>query len=94
MTVLSGLRRRAFLSNLLVGIPALAAAQTGIVEKGKAVICDGSSVKCPLGHESCREIDAPIAVGNGNFEYPEVGQLHAFKMLRCQVCGVLFSEKQ
>lgn len=93
MTLLSGLSRRAFLSNLVVGVPALAARQTATLQKGKAVVCEGSSVKCPLGHETCREIDAPLAVGSQSYQNPEVGRLTAFTMLRCQLCGVLFAEK-
>lgn len=95
MSLLSGLSRRAFFSNLLLGIPALALAQkNAVLQKGKAVVCDGESLKCPLGHDTCREIDAPIVVGNNNRDYPDQAQIFEYKMLRCQVCGVLFSEKQ
>jgi hypothetical protein len=93
MSLLSSLSRRAFFSNLLLGIPALAVRQSAILQKGKAVICEGSTVKCPLGHDTCREIDAPIVVGNNNRDYPDSGQLFDTRMLRCQQCGVLFSEK-
>lgn len=64
--------------------------QQAILEKGRAKVCDTEVVKCPLGHETCKKIDAPIAVGNDSYQYPEVAQIQALKLLMCEQCGVLF----
>lgn len=95
--------RRSFLWHgpmLAVAIPATSQEiynkqGTGIVIKGKAVVCDGEAVKCPLGHDTCREIDAPIAVGNDSFQNPEVAQIRTYRVLFCESpgCGVLFARK-
>lgn len=68
---------------------------TGITVKGKAVVCDGEAVKCPFGHDTCREIDAPVAIGNDSYQNPEVGQLRSYRLLFCEWpgCGVLFARK-
>lgn len=66
------------------------AAQTAVMEKGKAVVCTGSSTKCPNGHDTCRVIDMPIVVGNDNASYPDWGQLINKRVLECEQCHVLF----
>lgn len=82
--------RRSFLA---YGVGMASAAQNAILEKGKAVVCDGDSVKCPNGHDTCQVINAPIAVGNDSYEYPEVAQLRNYHVLRCDVCKVLFTRE-
>lgn len=84
--------RRGFLTSLVTALFGTSVAQTSITVKGKAVVCSGSSVKCPLGHETCRYIDAPVAVGNDSYQNPDVAQNRNFKMLWCQQCGALFAE--
>lgn len=99
--LLSGISRRAMLSRLLLGIPVLASAQEimraqtgGVTTSGKAIVCDsGSVIKCPNKHDTCRYIDAPIAVGNDSYSNPEVNRIPNFRMLWCQQCGALFAEK-
>jgi hypothetical protein len=99
--LLPGLSRRAMLSKLLFGIPVVAGAQEimraqtgGVTAGGKAIVCEnGSTVKCPNKHDTCRYIDAPIAVGNDSYQNPEVAQIRQFRMLWCQQCGALFAEK-
>ena len=45
---------------------------------GKAVVC---------------EIDAPVVVGDGTEQNPEVGQLRKIHMFMCMNCGVLFAKE-
>lgn len=89
------MKRRSFLG-YAVGMvsAAVASAQTAILENGKAVVCESSTIKCPLNHESCRRIDAPIAVGNDNRNYPSVGQVYDYHVFVCDRCGVIFAVKQ
>lgn len=68
-------------------------AQQAIMEKGKAVVCDREAVKCPNGHDTCAVIDAPIAIGNDSYQYPDVKQLRDYHVLRCDVCKVLFTRE-
>jgi len=85
--------RRSFLSYAVGMVGSAAVAQQAIMEGKKAVVCDSEAVKCPLGHDSCRVIDAPLAVGNDKYDYPEVSQLHTYHVLRCDVCKVLFTRE-
>lgn len=82
--------RRKILGLLGALIPTSLLAQRGTMQKGQAVVCSGESLKCPLGHETCSNINAPLVVGNGNKEYPDVGQLFEQKVHKCDQCGVLF----
>jgi hypothetical protein len=94
MAVLSSLSRRAFFSNLLLGIPVIAFGQEAVMEGGKAIVCDSGTATCPNGHKTCRKIDTPIVVGNDNRDYPDIkGQLFDYHMLRCDVCHVLFTRE-
>jgi hypothetical protein len=95
MPVLSSLSRRAFFSNLLLGIPAIALAQDrhAIIEKKQSVICDGSPLTCPNGHTTCPTINATMTVGNENQSYPETAVLFEFHQVRCDVCHVLFTRE-
>ena len=86
------MNRRKVFSAIGIFLSGLAFAQSASLKDKKAIVCSGSTVKCPNNHETCREIDAPIVVGNGNREYPDTGQLFDVKVLRCQQCGVLFTE--
>lgn len=87
--------RRTFVGRIigLLGLTSFAFGQKAIMEKGKAVVCEGDPVKCPLGHDSCKAIDAPIAVGNDSYQNPDVGQLRDYHVLRCDVCKVLFTRE-
>jgi hypothetical protein len=67
------------------------AQQKAVLEKGRAVVCDNEPVKCPMGHDSCRVINAPVVVGNDSYQNPDVGQLRDFHLLRCDQCHVLFT---
>jgi hypothetical protein len=78
---------------LLVLLKTSPAQHTATMQSGEAVVCPSRSVKCPLGHEGCLEINAPPVVGNAQRDYPDWAQLMSYRMLRCQVCGVLFAEK-
>jgi hypothetical protein len=78
---------------MLAAIGASAQDKNAIIEKGNAVVCHTDVVKCPLGHDSCTVINAPLAVGNDSYQNPEVGQLTAFHVLRCDVCHVLFTRE-
>jgi len=83
--------RRSFLSSLVgmaASIPVIG--QSAILEKGKAIVCDSGSTKCPNGHETCYTINAPLAVGSGTYQNPEVAALSAKIVLECDVCHVLF----
>lgn len=57
---------------------AVASAQTAILENGKAVVCESSTIKCPLNHEG----------------YPSVGQVYDYHVFVCDRCGVIFAVKQ
>ncbi len=85
--------RRRFFHGFLALLAPAALAQKAIVQRGQAVVCDSDSVKCPNGHESCKSINAPIVVGNGNRDYPDQSQLFDFHLLRCEVCHVLFTRE-
>lgn len=82
--------RRSFLA---YGVGMIGLAQQAVMEKGKAVVCEGDSVKCPNGHDTCRVIDAPIVIGNDSYQYPDVRQLRDYHVLRCDVCKVLFTRE-
>lgn len=87
--------RRSFLAyavGMLAAMPVLAQ-KKAIVENGKAVVCDSDSIICPNGHQTCLSIDAPVVVGNGSYQNPDVGQLNSFHMERCEVCHVLFTKE-
>jgi len=86
--------RRSFLAyavGMLAAIPALA--QKTVIEKGRAVVCDGEAVTCPLGHKTCDTINAHLAIGNENRNYPETAVLFDYRMIRCDVCHVLFTRE-
>ena len=87
------LTRRA-LVGFLFGLSGIAVAQKAIMEGKKAVVCDGEAVKCPLQHETCRVIDAPLVVGNDRRDYPENSQLFDYRVLVCDQCGILFTQKR
>ena len=76
----------------LMALP-VAAQQKAIVEKGQAKVCDDDPVECPLGHATCRSINAPVVVGNDSYQNPDVGQLRDFHLMRCEVCHVLFTRE-
>jgi hypothetical protein len=89
------MNRRTFVSffsgvvGLLAG-SALAQDKPTAMEKGQAVVCETGKTKCPLGHETCYEINAPLVVGSGSYQNPDVGQVFTKVELECQVCHVLF----
>lgn len=85
--------RRSFLAYGVGMAGSATFAQQAIMEGKKAVVCDSDSVKCPLGHDSCRVIDAPLAIGNDSYQYPDVKQLRDYHVLRCDVCKVLFTRE-
>lgn len=85
--------RRNFLFRFLAAVSATAFAQTAVMQKGKAVVCENESVKCPNGHETCKTIDAPLAIGNDNYQNPDCVPLRAYHLLRCDVCHVLFTRE-
>ena len=68
--------------------------QNGIMVKGKAKECETASLKCPNGHDTCRKIDAPLAVGNDSEANPECFQMRKVHLLACDACGVLFIEER
>jgi hypothetical protein len=82
--------RRAFFT-YVVGMVSAAFMQKGIMQNGKAVICDGDSITCPLGHKTCKVINAPIVVGNDRYDYPDQSQLHDYHVCHCNTCKVLFT---
>jgi hypothetical protein len=83
--------RRSFLSYAVGMLAAISAtAQTATMQKGKAIVCPSYSLKCPLGHDTCATIDAPLVIGNGNRNYPDVGQVFEKMVVQCDVCGILF----
>lgn len=57
---------------------------------GKAVVCEGEPIKCPLKHDTCKKIDAPIVVGTGTYQSPDVGQLSNIHIFMCMSCGIIF----
>jgi hypothetical protein len=85
------IERRSFLA---YGVGMLAAvtasAQTGIMEKHQAVVCETGSTKCPNNHETCYTINRPIAVGDGTYQNPEVAAIRDKIILECDVCHVAF----
>lgn len=87
--------RRTFLSYavgmLAAAMPLRGQQKAAVTEKGKAVVCDAGAIKCPLNHDSCQRIDAPIVVGNGNRDYPDYAQLYDVPVFVCDICGILFS---
>jgi hypothetical protein len=88
--------RRNFFSRLSLAFGVIAGtvvAQKAVIEKGKAVVCESDSLKCPNGHDTCPSIDAPLAVGNDSYQNPEVAQLRNYHVLRCDVCHVLFTRE-
>jgi hypothetical protein len=89
--------RRSFLSyavGMLSAVGLAAQSGTSVMEKGKAVVCDAGGTKCPLGHDTCKRIDAPLVVGNGRQDYPDWGQIYDYHMFVCDQCGILFAVKQ
>jgi hypothetical protein len=90
-------KRRQFLERLAIAFSivtgATLAQKSAVLENGKARVCDSDSIKCPNGHDTCRSIDAPLAVGNDSYQNPEVGQLREFHLIRCEVCHVLFTRE-
>lgn len=82
--------RRSFLAQVFAFLPA---AQQAIMQGSKAVVCKGDAVTCPNGHKTCPRIDAPVVVGNDSYQYPDVGQLRDYHLLRCDVCHVLFTRE-
>lgn len=78
--------RRSFVNRLCVAFGVVlgtAIGQNAIMENGKAVSCKGSDTTCPNGHKTCATIDAPLAIGNDSYDYPEVRQLRDYHVLRC-----------
>ena len=84
--------RRSFLSAFPFALPVALLAQSAILKDGKALVCSGATTTCPNQHKTCRNIDAPIVVGNDNRNYTESGQLFDKRVLECSQCGVLFIE--
>jgi hypothetical protein len=83
--------RRSFLHYGLGMLTAMSAsAQTAIMEKKQAVVCDSGSTKCPLGHDTCYQINLPIAVGQGTYQNPEVAALNGKIILECDQCHIAF----
>lgn len=96
----NGFNRRNFLGRAFsvlaaFGVGISASGQRAAMQSGHAVVCDPNvqTVKCPLGHETCREIDATPVVGNNSHDYPSTAQLYDYRMLRCGQCGVLFADR-
>jgi hypothetical protein len=88
------LSRRTLLKSFL---PSLLLGQYAATKKdGSVHVCaeNTSTVKCPQGHETCRNINAPLVVGNGDYNYPNWAQLTTYKLLWCDTCGALFAEHQ
>lgn len=87
--------RRSFLAcavGMLASVPMFG--QKAIMENGQAVICkEDSSIKCPLRHATCKRVNAPLVVGNGNREYPDMAQLYELPVYACDICGMLFTVK-
>lgn len=83
--------RRSFFMAMAAFLSVPMFGQKAIMESGKAVVCKGGDTfKCgACGHESCSTIDATMAVGNENRNYPETSVLFEFHFLRCDNCKVL-----
>ncbi len=83
--------RRTFLSyavGMLAASPLLP--QTAIMEREKAVVCSSGWTKCPNKHDTCYTINAPLVVGAGSYQNPDVAALNDKKVIECDVCHVLF----
>ena len=102
------MRRRDFLAAFLA-LPAVSRAQepnTGIPDKDSpdpvpGVIIRGSQgplpdnyTVCPLGHASIKRPNTPLPIHNGDSYFPNVGWSPTWKLIRCQICGVLFAEEE
>lgn len=88
------MKRRNFLVNIFAFLPAMAIAQSAIMEGDKAVSCENGSVICPVCKKpTCRKIDAPLAIGNDSYQNPECQQLRDYHILRCDLCHVLFTRE-
>ena len=90
--------RRSFLAyavGMLAAVaPVLAQQKKTVMENGKAVMCDGDTFKCgACGHDSCRVIDAHMAIGNENANYPETSVLFDYRFVACENCNVLSVRK-
>lgn len=85
--------RRSFLSYAVGMLASIAGAQKTVMEKGQAVVCDGTTLKCPNGHMTCPTINATMAIGNDNRNYPETAVLFDYHIVRCDVCHVLFTKE-
>ena len=85
--------RRSFLAWAFGLLGASAVAQKAIMKEGQAVVCESESIKCPNGHATCRIINAPLVVGNDRRDYPDMGQLYEYHVLRCDTCRVLFTRE-
>lgn len=88
------MNRKSFLAYAvgMLAAPFVFGQKESVMEGGKAVPCDNGTMKCPLGHATCREIDMPVAIGNDNYQYPDVQQLREYHLFCCDQCGVLFSK--
>lgn len=87
------MNRRGFISMLAGALPISLLSQTAVMKDEKALACSGSTTICPNKHKTCRNIDAPLVIGNENREYPSPSVLFDYRILSCSVCGVLFAEK-
>lgn len=89
------LKRRAFFSALLTGIPAFLFAQKAVVRDGQVKACpEGVDViTCPNGHKTCENLKAGLVVGNGDANYPNWLQVPGFTLYWCDQCGGLFARK-
>ena len=87
------MRRRSFLSYVVGFLASIAGAQNTVMEKGQAVVCEGTPLKCPNGHMTCPTINATMAIGNNNRNYPETSVLFDFTLVRCDQCHVLFTRE-
>lgn len=86
--------RRSFLAYAVGMLSAVGVAQSDdhktVMEKGKAVVCEGSTFKCgACGKDSCSTINAPMVIGNENRNYPEPAVLFQYRFVVCDNCGVL-----
>lgn len=89
--------RRLFLNRILSAIAILRApllAQHAEMQNGKVVNCEDDVLTCPMGHKTCRNIDAPLVVGSDrNVDNPDFAELHNFHLERCNSCRVLFTRE-
>ena len=84
--------RRTFLTAF--GMIGTIFAQKAIMKSdGQAIVCESDAIKCPLGHATCKVINAPIAIGNDSYQNPDVQQLTNYHLLRCDTCHVLFTRE-